>query len=271
MSIKRTVGIIGCGNIGTAIAVFIEKELSAKVSGTNLCDINTERVTALAGRIKNCVVAPDLDALVDMSDVVVEAAGPDIVRAALSAAVRKNKDVIVISAGGVLGNESLLKEAREAGIKVFLPSGAIAGIDGIKAAKIAGIDSVMITTRKPPASLAGAPYIQKNAIELDNIRTETVIFEGSALDAVKEFPKNINVSALLSLAGIGPERTKVRIVTSPEYTRNIHEIEVDGKAGKLFLRAENVPSPDNPKTSYLACLACMECVRSYFDTVRLGN
>ncbi|MFQ5952709.1 MAG: aspartate dehydrogenase domain-containing protein, partial [Candidatus Omnitrophota bacterium] len=135
----------------------------------------------------------------------------------------------------------------------------------------AGIESVTITTRKPPKSIKGAPYLSENNIDVEGIKEETVIFEGNALDAIKGFPKNINVSALLSIAGIGPEKTRVKIVVSPEYTRNTHEIEVKSKAGTIKTRTENVPSPDNPKTSYLAALAAIASLRGYFDSIKIGT
>lgn len=128
-----------------------------------------------------------------------------------------------------------------------------------------------ITTRKAPRSIKGAPYLLENNIDVEKITRETLVFEGNALDAVKGFPKNINVSALLSISGIGPEKTKVRIIVSPKYTKNIHEIEVNGKAGTIRTRTENVPSPDNPKTSYLAVLAAIASLRGYFDSVRIGT
>jgi aspartate dehydrogenase len=164
-----------------------------------------------------------------------------------------------------------LEKALERGVTVILPSGAIAGIDAVKAAKIAGIDSVTLTTSKPPYSLKGAPYLEEKGIDLDSIEKETVIFEGSALQAVKAFPKNINVSALLSIAGSGFGDTKVRIITSPEYNRNIHEIRLESKAGTFTFRAENVPFPSNPKTSYLAALSAMAALGEYLSGIRIGT
>jgi len=147
----------------------------------------------------------------------------------------------------------------------------VLGLDGVKAARLGAITEVTLTTRKPPAGLKGAPYIEEKGIDLDAIKDEELIFEGAAGEAIKAFPKNVNVSATLSLAGIGAEKTKVRIICSPKYVRNSHEIELKGEAGTFFIRAENVPSPDNPKTSYLAVLSALATLKGIASAVRVGT
>jgi aspartate dehydrogenase len=268
---KKTIGIVGCGAIGTALAGYAASELNARVNKILLWDQDAGRAALLAEKIGNALVAEGVEDLVERADLVIEAASPAVVPEIFKAALARRKDIMVMSIGGVLGNERLLDSAREKEIKVMLPSGAISGIDALKASAVAGIKSVTITTRKGPGSIKGAPYLSEKKIDVDAIKEETVVFEGNALEAIKGFPKNINVSALLSLAGIGPEKTKVRIVVSPDYTRNTHEIEIVSGAGKVFTRTENLPSPSNPKTSYLAALAAITSLRDYFDTVRIGT
>lgn len=267
----KTLGIVGCGAIGSAICDYAEKNLSSFIGKIVLCDTDTSKVDSLKGKLNSPLVAESMEEVVSGSDLIIEAASPKVVPHLVKEAIQKGKDVMVMSIGGILGNENLLEEARKKRIKLMLPSGAIAGIDAIKSAKEAGLENVRITTRKAPRSIKGAPYLEEKGIDVEDIKEETVIFEGSALEAIKGFPKNVNVSALLSIAGIGPEKTRVRIVVSPEYTKNTHEIEAEGSAGKLFLRAENVPSPQNPKTSYLAVLAAITSLKGYFDSVRVGT
>jgi aspartate dehydrogenase len=268
---KKTIGIIGCGVIGSALAEYAQKDLKGKIEKIVLYDVDPEKSASLVKKLSGAMVAGGIDEVAAESDLAIEAATPKIVGEVLQAVVSRKKDVMIMSVGGLLGNESALENARSSDIKVLVPSGAIAGIDAIKAAEKAGIESVTITTRKAPKSIKGAPYLLEKSIDVDEIEKETVIFEGNALEAVKGFPKNINVSALLSIAGIGPEKTRVRIVVSPEYTRNTHEVEVSGKSGRITTRTENVPSPINPKTSYLAALAAIESLRGYFDPVRVGT
>ncbi|MBA7660637.1 L-aspartate dehydrogenase [subsurface metagenome] len=176
-----------------------------------------------------------------------------------------------MSVGGLLGNEDLLDLAKKKDCKIYLPSGALAGLDGVKSASVGRIDSITLTTRKPPEGLKGAPYIIRNKIDLDAIIKETVIFEGSANEAVEGFPKNINVSAALSLAGIGAEKTRVRIIADPNLKRNIHEVEVKGEFGRLVSRTENLPSPKNPKTSYLACLSAIATLKGIVSSIKIGT
>ena len=268
---KKTLGIIGCGAIGTAIAAYAGENLSSQIDKIVLCDIDPGKARELAGKVTGGIVAKDIKETVSVSDIVVEAVSPLVATEVLKMSVEASTDIMIMSIGGLLGKEELLREASSKGVNVMLPSGAVAGIDALKAAKIGGIESVTLTTRKPPASIKGAPYLVNKNIDVDNIKEETVVFEGNALEAMEAFPKNINVSATISLAGIGPEKTTVKIIVSPEYTRNSHEIEIKGGAGTVITRTENVPSPQNPKTSYMAALAAIAALEGYFNTVRIGT
>ena len=155
--------------------------------------------------------------------------------------------------------------------RLFIPSGAICGIDGVKAANIEKITSATITSTKNPKGFEGAPYIVKNNINLGNIKKKTVIFEGNAEEAVKAFPQNVNVSATLSMAGIGPKKTKVKVIADPEAKTNMHEIEVAGTFGKLYTRTENVVSPLNPKTSHMAVLSACATLKRLTGHIKIVN
>ena len=133
------------------------------------------------------------------------------------------------------------------------------------------VDSVTLTTTKPPLGFTGAPGVEQKRIDLRQIRVPTELFSGPAREACRLFPANVNVAATLSLAGIGPDRTMVRIIADPGVSRNIHEVEVRGEFGVLRMRAENVPSPDNPKTSYLAILSAVATLRNLASQVQFGT
>jgi aspartate dehydrogenase len=182
---------------------------------------------------------------------------------------------MMIMSIGALADEKLWEQikslALEHNCKVYLPSGAIVGLDGLKSASIGGINSVMLTTRKPPSGLQGAPYIERQGIDLSSLKRATVIFEGCAEDAVKGFPANVNVAATLSLAGIGAKRTKIRIIADPAISRNVHEIHVEGEFGRFETRAENIPSPSNPRTSYLAALSAVATLKKIAEPVQIGT
>ena len=133
------------------------------------------------------------------------------------------------------------------------------------------IDSVTLTTRKPPKGLEGAPYIKSAGINLNDIKEETVIFDGDADKAIEGFPQNVNVAATLSIAGIGAKKTRVRIITSPGYTRNQHEVEIKGSFGNIHTRTENVPSRTNPRTSELAILSAIATLEGLARNVKIGT
>jgi aspartate dehydrogenase len=268
---KLKIGIVGCGAIGTSLSLLVAGRFKNIAEVVALHDLDEFRANNLCKKLKNCKVV-SLSGLILRSDLVVEAAGAkvsfDIAKSALSG----RKDVLVMSIGGVLGKESKLFEiARKYNAKIYFPSGAICGIDGIKALALAGIDRITLKTLKPPAALKGADYVIKNKIDLDSIKGEKVIFRGSAYEAVKAFPQNINVVALLSLAAEGQVVPEVVIVASPGLKRNIHIIEVESKAARLEIKCENVPSPQNPKTSYLAILSAVRTIAGICDVVRTGT
>lgn len=268
----KKIGIVGCGTIGSYLAKRIEKDFksSAKISG--LCDIDTGKAKALSKKLSKKIPVLSLEKLIDRSDLIIEAASGTVSAMVCEKAIEKGKDAMIMSVGGILKKNKLFTLAKKKRCRIILPSGAICGLDGVKSAGITRIKKVTLTTRKPPQGLKGAPYIVENNIDLDSITGEQVIFEGTADEAVKGFPKNVNVSAILSLAGVGPKKTKVKIVTSPEYMVNTHEIEVEGDFGRLITRTENVPSPDNPKTSFLAALSAVATLKQLLDnTVQVGT
>jgi len=271
------VALIGCGTIGTMIAKAIDAGEAGEVELAWLFDIRSESCESLAKKLRS---EPRLaksikEILADKSvDLVVEAASQAAVAQYALDVLGSKKDLMIMSVGA-LGDEKLLenikKEAERAGKKVHVPSGAILGIDGIKAARIAGIGEVTLTTRKPAKTLALSAYVRERGIDLAKIKKPIVVFEGPAREAVKAFPESVNVAATLSLASIGFDKTKVRVVADPSLDRNVHEIRVKGKAGEFVTEARNVPSPDNPRTSYLAALSAIRTLRNLTENVKIGT
>ena len=161
--------------------------------------------------------------------------------------------------------------AKRKNCKIHIPSGAISGLDAVKAAHMAKITKITLTTRKPPHALTGVEYLKKRKIKLDLIRKETTLFEGSVRMATKLFPKNINVAAALGLASGIKEKVTIRLITSPKFTTNSHEVEVMGDFGKLVSKTENVACPDNPKTSYLAVLSAIATLKGILSEIKIGT
>jgi aspartate dehydrogenase len=256
------VGIVGMGVIGTHVAKAIENG----IPGIELAGVSV-RTMAKAGAYRVFAV----DELIRRSDVIVEAAtqgalkdfGPDVLRA--------GKHLMVLSVGAlvdVLDEWSRLAATR--GCRILVPSGAIAGLDGMKGAREGAISSVTMETRKPPRGLAGAPYIVERRIDLDAIREETLIFEGAATEAVKAFPANVNVVAALSLAGLGPERTRIKLFAVPGQETNQHRIIIEGEFGRLRIEVETVPS-ENPRTGKLSYLSAIAMLRELGASIQVGN
>ncbi|HSC71886.1 MAG TPA: aspartate dehydrogenase [Candidatus Methylomirabilis sp.] len=256
------IGIVGCGTIGTTLAQAIDAgRILARLAG--LTSRTRTRAEALARSLRTSPPVLTLPELVQASDCVVEAATGNALAEIVPACLREGRDVFVISVGGLLGHEEWFREAEARGCRILYPSGAIAGLDGVRAAARGRVDSVTLTTRKPPTGLAGAPYVVERGINLEALTQETLLFEGTAREACKGFPTNVNVSAALSLAGIGPDRTRVRIFAVPGGALNQHRIEVRGEFGRLSIEIENVPSPTNPRTGLLSIFSSIAFLADY--------
>ena len=256
------VGIVGMGVIGHRVAEAVRRG----IPGIALAGV-TVRKAATAGPFP----ALPLPALIERSDLIVEAATQAALREFGPAVLGAGKHLMVLSVGALVGVlDDWGARAERASCRILVPSGAIAGLDGMKGAREGAITSVTMETRKPPRGLAGAPWIEEQRIDLDAIREETLIFEGPAARAVKAFPANVNVVAALSLAGIGPEKTRIRIFAVPGQARNQHRIVIEGEFGRLAIEVENVPS-ENPRTGVLSYLSAIAMLRELGAAVRVGN
>lgn len=275
---KKTIGLMGCGTIGTHLAMAIDSGRVANASVTGLFDIVDGNSRALKTRLKSTPqVYDNFDRFVDSTaDIIIEAASQQAVKNFAKRIIESGKDLMVMSVGALADTLFLaellqLTPIRNGQSKIYVPSGAIAGIDAIRSVRHIA-DSISITTKKSPKALAGAPFFTTRNVSLDNITKVTEIYEGSAVEAVKLFPANVNVAAVLSLAGIGVEKTMVRILADPEATTNQHEIVATGSFGEIKISVNNVTAPGNPKTSFLAVLSAIECLRSICeDGIRIGS
>lgn len=266
----KTAGIIGCGAIGASLAAFITREFSSKVRLRYVCDHSPEKVAKLRSKLKGVSVS-ELSELLRRCDLVIEAASPHAVTEILKHDLRSEQEILIMSVGGLLRLEDPLRFMDTKKARFFIPSGAVAGLDGIAAAAESGIKSVAIKTRKPPRGLMGAPYFENKKFPVLKGSQEVRVFRGCALDAVKSFPQNINVAAVLSLAGLGPKKTMVEIWTSNSYKKNRHEVYVESGAGKMMFVTENMPSRGNPRTSALAIDSAKACLRRILGAERVGT
>ncbi|MYC31170.1 MAG: aspartate dehydrogenase [Chloroflexi bacterium] len=266
---SHTVGIVGCGAIGRALLRAGDSgQLGMPVAGVTSRTSSTARafLSTLAGPVPYL----GLEELVERSSLLVETAGGHVVPSLAEAAFGAGKDLMVISIGALLDNPKVIEQARDLGCRLYAPSGAIAGLDGIKSACQGRVDRVEMVSRKPVEALEGAPYLVENEILVADLTREQEVFSGSAREACRGFPSNLNVSAAVSLAGIGPDLTTVRIVADPSLDRNCHDITVEGEFGLLRVHIENIPS-ENPRTGRLTALSIIRSIRDVADSFKIGT
>jgi aspartate dehydrogenase len=266
------IGLVGCGAIGTEIAKAIDSgEIDANLVA--VCDHNPETAIALIDSLRAKPIKAKLEELVSLSDLVVEAASQKAVPAIAIAALEKGKSLMIMSVGALVDQElyrKLKNLAKEHYSRIYIPSGAISGLDGLKSASIGTIRKVTLTTTKNPKGLKGAPYILEKEIDLGALTEAKLIFEGTAAEAVKAFPANVNVAATICLAAREGE-VRVKIIADPNIQVNRHEIVVEGDFGQIYTKVENVPFPRNPKTSYLAALSAIATLRSIVEPLKIGT
>lgn len=260
------IGLLGCGSIGRTIAQASQADSSIKARLCYLYDREPSQTESLAAELKTgvSVVGSVEDFLSAPFDLLVECASQEAVRNHAEEALRNGKDLLIMSVGALMEDnlrERLYTLAAEKFRTIHIPSGAIGGLDIVRAAKEGELYEVKLTTRKNPSALAGAPYFRERGIDPGDLREKVTLYEGPAKEAVRLFPANVNVAAVLSLMGLGGDKTKVQIVADPEISVNIHEIEITGSFGKAKITVENLPDPTNPKTSALAALSAIETLR----------
>ena len=265
----QAIGIVGCGAIGRSLLLAGDAgQLGVPVAGVT--SRTAERAQGFLDTLDSPPPYLELSDLVDRSSLLIETAGGHVVPSLAEAAFEAGKDLMVISIGALLEHPEVVQGARTSGCRLYAPSGAIAGLDGIKSACEGHVERVEMVSRKPIAALEGAPYLIENEIPVARLTEAEEVFCGSAREACRGFPSNLNVSAAVSLAGIGPDRTTVRIVADPALARNCHDITVEGEFGLLQVHIENIPS-ENPKTGRLTAMSIIRSVRDVFDPVRIGT
>jgi len=273
---RKKVGLIGCGTIGSQLAMALDSNKIRNASIVAIFDVVEDNLQRLKSKLyTNPGAHSDFaEFLGSGADIVVEAASQDAVRQFGKTILETGKDMMIMSVGALADKgllAQLLEVATSTSCRIYVPTGAIAGIDAIRSVKQL-LDSVMLTTTKNPKALAGAPFFETSNFNLEGITKSTIIYEGNVAEAVTAFPANVNVAAVLSLAGLGVEKTKVRIVADPHTATNQHEIIAKGSFGEIIIKVNNVPSPGNPKTSFLAILSAIECIRSICDDgMKIGS
>ncbi|RAI58932.1 aspartate dehydrogenase [Roseicella frigidaeris] len=270
MAGDRTVAIGGLGAIGAHLA----RVLDAGVEGLRLVAVSARDQEKARRSLVGFRAPPRLVALPELAEaaeIVVEAAPAAVFEQIAEPAIARGRIFVPSSVGALLPRMHLVARARETGARIIVPTGALLGLDAVRAAAEGTVASVTIETRKPPRGLEGAPYLVERGVDLGGIAAPTVVFRGNAFDAARGFPANVNVAAALALAGIGPERTMVEIWADPTVTRNTHTIRVEAEAARLTMTIENVPSEENPRTGKITPLSILACLRGLTSTLKVGS
>jgi aspartate dehydrogenase len=244
---KTKVGIIGCGAIGTLIAEAVERRMII-CDELILYDFDAKKSETLKNSLNFPVtVVASLDEMLKLEPkVIVEAASQQAAREYVERVVSAGIDLIVMSTGALL-------DLNVQSSKIHVPSGAVGGLDALSSAALAGVDEVVLTSRKNP-----------RAFEMNN-REAKVVYEGSAEEAARLYPREMNVAATLALT-VKPVKVSVQVVSDPAVQRNTHEFQVKWRFGEMFLRFANDPHPENPRTSALAAWSAIKLLQSLLKT-----
>ena len=269
------VALLGGGTIGRLV---IEKVRQGALPGIEIVVLAGRSAQSPAASLAREFAIPYVlerqEIIAARPDAVLEAASHAAIKEHLVPLLQAGINVIVLSAGA-LADDALRLAAEAASQKsralLYVPSGGIGGLDALKTACLGGVEEASIQVAKPPAAWKGIAYVEKHGFKLDGIREAVTLFEGPAREGVPHFPQNVNIAAILSLGGIGFDRTRLKVVADPSLTLNTHTISVSGRAGRFTVVLENVPAPENPKTSWLACYSALAALKSLESTLRYGT
>jgi len=275
------VGIVGCGTIGAALAHALERDYTKGARIVALADRVRAQALRLQQQLSSHPPIVSLRELIRRSQLVIEAASVSLAARAARLALASHRDVLIMSTGGLLADwDAWQRVATRSRGHLYVPSGALCGLDGVKAFAVGTIKRIRLTTRKPPAALAAAPFVKARRLNLTRLRRPKVLFEGSPTDAIRGFPQNTNVAATMALAclangGLSSRhrsvKPMVRVVADPTIRVNMHELEVEGDCGRIGLQVASRPSARNPKTSELAIRSALATLRQLFSPVRIGT
>ncbi len=264
------VAIAGLGTIGLKVARAIDQ---GDVPGLSLTAVSARDHAKAALNLKEFNAIPaivSLSQLADNADVIVECSPAAVFNQSADTAIAKGLVFMTVSAGALLERADLIELAAKTGAQIIVPTGALIGLDAVRAAAEGNISTVTHCVRKPAASLKAAPHVKQNDISLDDLKAPLCIFKGTAREAAKGFPANVNVSAALGLAGIGADKTMVEIWADPSIDRNIHEVSVEADCTRFSMKIENIPS-ENAATGKITALSVIASLRRLTAPVIIGT
>lgn len=265
------IGIAGMGAVGLNIAMCLDRGELSGFELTGFCARSAERGAEFNAHLTTPVPNYDMMQIADHCDIVLECLPPQLFEAIAGPVIDAGKTLVALSASQLLGCNDLIERAKETGARIVIPSGAMLGIDALKAVAVGTINSVTIKTSKPVAGLINAPYMSKVDVDLAAIKEPYRLMAGSVMDIAKEFPANVNVAAAVSLAGIGPERTQMEIWADPSLSHNLHMVTVQSDSSDYSVTIQNRPSEENPATGRITAQSVIALLRQMTSTVVVGT
>lgn len=265
------IGIAGLGAVGSAVAYALDR---GEIPGCKLVAIaarDDDRAAKFVSRLSEYVPNASVRDIAGMCDIVVEALPPSMFEAIALPTLVAGKTLVALSASQLLGREDIIDTARRYGGRVVVPSGAMLGLDAVKAAAVGNITELTIVTRKPPASLSKAAYVVRNKIDLANLDHPVCIFKGSVTEVAQEFPANVNVAAALSLASPGPDKARMEVWADPSLTFNTHSVTVQSDSSDFTMSIRNRPSDENAATGRITSQSVIAYLRQLGSVLRIGT
>jgi len=263
---------VAIGSLGT-IGLKVAERLDQGIDGLALTAVAASSVQSAQQRVahfSNQPKAVRLQELADHADLIVECAPAAVFRDIAEPAIAAGKQFMPLSVGALLSHWDLVDKAGSTGSQILVPSGALLGLDAVRAAREGEIKSATMVTRKPPAGLAGAPHLINNNIDIENLTEPKLVFEGTARDGAKGFPANVNVAAALSLAGPGPDNTHIQIWADPTVSRNTHTIQVEADSASFEMKMQSIPTGEKPATGRIVALSVIASLRARVSPLVVG-
>ena len=270
MQTMTRVALAGFGAIGAEVAHRLQNGAIPGVELMAVAARDQEKARALLGAMSSAARVMKVEQLAELADLVIECAPAALLAEIAEPVLGAGKKLMVLSVGALLSRPDIVQLAARRGGQIIVPTGALLGLDAVCAAAEGKIHSVRMVSRKPPNGLSGAPYLVTNRINIGDIREPLRVFSGTAREAAIGFPANLNVAAALSLAGIGPDRTRLDIWADPTVTRNTHRIQVQSDSASIDMTIENIPS-ENPKTGRITALSVVAALRKLNAPLRVGT
>ncbi|MFQ5565993.1 MAG: aspartate dehydrogenase [Paracoccaceae bacterium] len=266
-----TLAIAGLGAIGMRVAEAVDR---GAVPGVRLAAVSARDRARAQGRVAGLADPPALVTLAELAglaDIIVECAPAGVFAEVAGPAIEQGRIFMPLSVGALLDHMDLAERAKATGARIVVPTGALIGLDTVRAMAEGEIDRVVLETRKPPGGLAGAPHLVENDIDISNLTEPLRVFHGSAREAARGFPANVNVAAALALAGIGPDRTEVTVWADPGVDRNIQSVTIISDSGEASMTMRNVPSASNPKTGRIVAQSVLATLRRLTAPLTAGS